>query len=190
MGFLDWFRQKTGRWEGYHVQQSAARAIVADLVVADRGLTGTMTDSETKSEPSAIEMALEAGLPAGAEGLIIAHLRELISDARSASVRSVTLLPSESVLEGSVRGRLVSFRKTYHGEHFSGYRVGDRYVGVVIEHHVVDYWGKLNDSGTQIQEKWWIEPVRGAGGRRAEGSFLLCRLAAQTQCLSAYENPG
>jgi hypothetical protein len=175
----------TGRWEGSYIQCGADHAIAADLIVAGGRLTGTMTDGETESERSVFEMALEAGLPPGADELIIAQLRQLVPDAPGAPVRSVTQLPSASVLEGSVRGRFVSFRKIYRGEHFSGYRVGDRYVGVVLEHHVVHYQGELNDSGTEIQGNWWIEPARGAGGRRAEGSFWLRRLAAQSDCLSA-----
>jgi hypothetical protein len=176
----------TGRWEGNYVQYGAAHAIAADLVVVGGRLTGRMTDRETQSERSVFEMALGAGLPPGADELIIAHLRQLVPDAPGAPVRSVTHLPPASVLEGSVRGRSVCLRKIYQGEHFSGYRVGDRYVGVVLEHHVVHYQGELDDAVTEIHGKWWIEPARGAGGRRAEGSFSLRRLAAQSQGFVAY----
>ena len=164
----------TGRWAGHYWQRGRAHPITAELTQAGERLTGTMRDAETEFEKSVFEAAAEAGLPPGADEQIVAGLREMLPDARG-PVRSTTRLPATSVLEGDVRGRTVSFRKTYQGEHFAGFRVGDREVGVVLEGHVVHYRGQVNDAGTAVEGQWWIDPPPGRGGRRAEGTFTLRR---------------
>jgi hypothetical protein len=166
------FADLTGRWGGFYVQCGAAHPVAANLVVASGRLTGTMTDRAMESERSVFE---KAGLPPQADVQITACLRELLS---AATVRYIPELSSESALEGSVQGREVSFRKTYPGEHITVRRIGDRFVGAIIERHVVHYRGELNDAGTKIEGNWWTEPLLGGGGRSAKGSFVLRRYPA------------
>jgi hypothetical protein len=165
----------TGRWAGHYQQHGHAHPLAAELTQTGDRLTGTMRDEETTFESSVFEAAMEAGLPPGADEQIIIRLRGLFPESPRAPVRSATELPATSVLEGTVRGRTVSFLKTYEGEHFSGYRVGDQRVGVMIPRHEVHYQGHVSDDGTAFEGRWWIEPGPELGGRRTEGSFVLRR---------------
>jgi hypothetical protein len=164
----------TGTWIGHYTQHGRSHPITAELTQVGTRLTGTMHDSDTESERSVFETAAEAGLPPGADEEIVLGLRKMFVDAPQAPVRCAALLPAESRLEGEVRDRTVSFLKTYQGEHFTGFRVGDRYVGAVIEGHQVHYRGELSRDGTSIEGRWWIAPPT-EGGVRTEGGFLLRR---------------
>lgn len=177
----------TGQWRGHYLQHDRARAIVAEWHHAGERLTGTMHDLDPACERSVFEMAVEAGLPPGEEEQIIAWLRAQFPDAPGVPIRSVTHLPPISVLEGTVRGRTVYFRKTYEGERFSGYRVGDRYVGVTIALHVVYYSGQLSDAGTHLEGRWWIQQAPEHGGHRTEGGFVLRRQPERAEAPLAAE---
>ena len=165
----------SGRWVGHYSQHGADHPISADLTQAGPLLAGHMRDSDTVSDKSVFETALDAGLPPGADEQIEHSLRTLFPDACGAPVRATSRLPSDSSLEGHVRGRVITFRKTYQGEHFVGYQVGGHRIGTTVEQHVVHYQGQLGDDGRTIEGRWWIEqdPARGAG--RTEGTFELRR---------------
>jgi hypothetical protein len=166
----------TGRWSGHYRQHGVPHPISARLRQDGLQLSGTMEDGETGTERSVFEAAMDAGLPPGADEEIIARLREMYPDLpRSTPVRAMTILPSASVLEGTVQGRQVSFLKTYQGMHFAGFRVGNERVGRTVDRHSVHYQGELNAEGTVLTGRWWIEPT--LGERRTEGTFELRREA-------------
>ena len=169
------FFDLTGTWVGHYTQQGRSRPIAAELTQSGTRLTGTMHDGETESERSVFESAAEAGLPPGADEQIVLGLRQMFVDAPQAPVRCAAQLPAESLLEGEIWERTVSFRKTYQGEHFTGFRVGDRYVGTVIEDHQVHYRGEISRDGQSMEGKWWINPRPEVGSGRAEGGFALRR---------------
>jgi len=146
-----------------------------DLVQAGDRLTGSMRDEDTCSEVSVFQVAAEAGLAPGADEQIVAALRDLVPDAPSGPVRYVTHLPADSVLDGRVEGRTVSFLKTYQGTHLGGYRVGETFVGSQVTNHAVHYRGEVSPDGTTIEGTWWIDPDPKGGTRRAEGGFTLRR---------------
>jgi hypothetical protein len=166
----------TGTWVGDYYQHSRASPITAELVHSGERLSGSMRDGRTDSTSTVFEVAAEAGLPPGADEQIVARLRELHPDARSSEIRYVTHLPPESALEGWVRGPEVYFLKTYRGDHFSGYKIGDRLVGRQVASHAVQYRGKLSPDGAEIEGRWWIEPDPETGSTRTEGDFSLRRL--------------
>jgi hypothetical protein len=120
-------------------------------------------------------VAVEAGLPPGADEQIDANLRTMIPDAPAGSIRYVTHLPPESHLQGRCDERDVSFVKTYTGTSFSGYKVGDKIVGEQRDGHAVHYEGKLSSDGLEIEGRWWIDADPELGTRRTEGLFLLRR---------------
>src|SRR5262249_13192799 len=149
---------------------------MADLVQSAERLTGMMHDLQPEIDQSVSESALEAGLPPGSDEQIVARLREMVPQSETAPVRHVTKLPENSTIEGWVRGRTVSWMKTYQGIHFGGYRVGDTLVGMQVENHRVQYEGELNADGESIEGRWWIEhDGDGPTRRRAEGTFYLDR---------------
>jgi hypothetical protein len=165
----------TGRWEGSYYQHDRSHPIAAELVQAGEHLSGSMRDGETDSSRSVFDVAFQAGLPPGADEQIVARLREAFPDAPATPIRFLSHLPPESALEGRVKGRALSFLKTYQGTHYGGFAVGDRLVGHSIEGHAVHYSGELSPDGLQIEGKWWIDPPPESGGRPAEGSFTLRR---------------
>jgi hypothetical protein len=165
----------TGQWEGHYEQRDQRRAMAADLLQEGDRLTGTMRDEQTEFEMTVYEMAAECGLPPGADEQIVGALRKQFPEMGGARIRALTTLPAESSLEGRVRGRTVVFRKTYRGEAFSGYCVGERRVGVSVKGHAVEYRGTLAEGGDVIEGSWWIEADNRRGVRRAEGSFVLRR---------------
>jgi hypothetical protein len=165
----------TGHWNGFYSQYDRSHPISADLVQSGDRLTGQMRDEETDSDCSLSEMATRAGLPPGADEQILARLRDMVPDSSGKPVRYASHLPPTSRLEGQVRGQSISFIKKYQGVSFSGFRVGDRLVGVENRAHAVHYQGRLSDDGTEIEGQWWIEADRQHGTVRTEGRFVLRR---------------
>lgn len=168
----------TGEWVGEYYQHGDPHPIEASLVQDGERLTGAMRDGETDSESTVFKVAADAGLPPGADERIEADLRAMFPDARAEPIRFITHLPPESSLEGSVKGDRVQLLKRYQGAHYGGYRVGDKLVGHRIEDHSVQYGGRLSPDGLEIEGRWWIDPIAGAGGHRTEGSFTLRRRPA------------
>lgn len=165
----------TGTWVGDYSQHGRPSPITAELVHSGERLTGSMRDGEPDRTSTVFEVAAEAGLPPGADEQIVARLREMFPDAPSSEIRYVTHLPPESALEGRVRGSTVTFLKTYRGDHFGGYKVGDRLVGRRVSGHAVQYNGRLSPDGMEIEGRWWIDPDPESGTIRTEVSFLLRR---------------
>jgi hypothetical protein len=165
----------TGRWEGNYSQRGRSQPILADFVQADEHLTGSMRDGVTDQERSVTELTFEAGLPPGADEQIVDRLRRMFPDAPATEIRYVTHLPSDSTLEGWVKGLKVYFLKSYEGTHYGGYQIGDVIVGHHNEAHVVHYGGRINANGQEIEGKWWIDESSEDGRRRNEGSFTLRR---------------
>ena len=141
----------TGTWVGDYSQHSRPSPITAELVHSGDRLTGSMWDGTPDRTSTVFEVAAEEGLPPGADEQIVARLREMFPDAPSSEIRYVTHLPPESALEGRVRGSTVTFLKTYRGDHFSGYKVGDRLVGHRVSGHAVQYSGRLSPDGMEIE---------------------------------------
>lgn len=159
----------TGEWTGFYRQHDHVRPISARLVQDGDVLTGTMSDVETDFEMTVTELAQEAALPPGADEVITAKLREVMPEA-TGPIRAVAKLPEHSVVEGRINGDRVEFIKTYQGEHFSGYRVGEQLVGIPHANHQVLYSGMA--FGDVIEGKWLICAGQGT---RAEGDFELRR---------------
>jgi hypothetical protein len=167
----------TGHWIGHYEQRAQKRPISADLVQHGMELKGSMKDGEPDRDFTLFELAVEAGLPPGADEQIYANLRAMVPDAPAGVIRYISRLSPDSRLEGRCEGRTVSFVKTYLGPSFSGYRVGDKLLGEPREGHSVSYEGRLSADSTQIEGLWWIEPSAGQAGRRDEGSLSLRREA-------------
>ena len=166
----------TGRWVGEYQQSGRSAPIEADLAVDDAGrLTGTMHDHEPDQDLSVFEATAAAGLPPGSDEQIEARLRELLPREISGPIRFVTHLPTDSVLDGQVEGSTVAFVKTYRGQSYSGYKVGDAIVGGHSENHCVQYRGRLGPDGATLEGRWWIDADPERLIARAEGSFSLHR---------------
>ncbi len=166
----------TGRWVGDYFQHGREHPLTADFAHIDAHLQGKMTDSVTEFETSVFEAALEAGLPPGADEQIEANLRKQHPELPRGPIRATAMLPAASVLEGEVQGRVVRFRKTYLGEHFTGWKVGDQLVGSTVAVHTVQFRGRISADDNSLEGQWWVEGDRKAGTRRIEGRFLLTRL--------------
>ncbi len=166
----------TGRWAGYYVQRDEQHPLAAELVQTGEQVTGAMTDRDTGREETVFEMAARAGWPPGADEQIVRWLREQIPDQGRAPIRAVSRIPARSSLAGHVEGRVVYFLKTLLGEHFVGYRVGTKEIGVTIKRHTVHYKGQLSEDEAVIEGRWWLDPRKEFGGQRSEGDFLLRRL--------------
>lgn len=169
-------RALTGRWSGHYVQRDQARGMTAELRQDGGTLEGTMRDEQTSFVMTVYEMAAECRLPPGADEEIVKALRHQYPDRAQAPIRALMTLPAESAVEGEVRGRTVTFRKTYRGEAFSGYTIGEERVGVTVRGHAVQYRGRVDEGGGEIDGTWWIDADPRRGLRRTEGSFVLRRL--------------
>jgi hypothetical protein len=167
----------TGQWVGEYVQHDRPYPITADLVQDGERLTGSMCDGHPDRDTSVYEMASQAGLPPGEDEQIVARLRELVPDAAGGPVRYVSHLPAESLLDGRVDGPTVSFRKTYQGLSFGGFRVGDKFVGHERASHAVQYQGQLSPDRAEIHGRWWIDADPDHGTGRSDGFFTLRRQA-------------
>lgn len=159
----------TGNWTGFYRQHDHVRPISAHLVQRGGVFAGTMNDGETSFEMSVTELAQEAALPPGADEVITARLREEVPEEKG-PIRVVSKLPPYSIIEGRIDGDRVEFTKTYQGEHFSGYRVGEKLVGVPRMNHQVRYHGTI--AADVIAGRWLISTGLGIC---AEGEFELRR---------------
>src|SRR5262245_8915426 len=166
----------TGRWVGAYFQHGREHPLIAEFAHIDSNLQGKMTDVVTEFETSVFEAAMEAGLPPGADEQIEANIRKQHPELPRAPIRAAATLPAASILEGEVNGRVVRFRKTYLGEHFTGWKVGDRLIGSTIAGHIVQFRGRIGDDHNSLEGQWWVDGDRKAGTRRLEGGFLLTRL--------------
>ena len=165
----------TGEWEGYYTQSGRRRAIRATVVQDGDRISGTMLDAETDFDRSLFDAAREAGLPPGSDETIDASLRRLHPAVGGGPIRAKSRLPADSRLEGSVDGDRVTFTKTYKGEHFIGYQVGDREIGSAREGHSVEYWGRITEDGNRIEGRWTIYSTESPKGF-LDGTFLLERV--------------
>ena len=169
-------RVLTGRWAGHYVQRDQRRAISAEFLQDGNSLEGTMRDELTSFVMTVYEMAAECGLPPGTDEQIVKALRNQFPERSTSPIKALMTLPNDSSVEGRVRGRSVTFRKTYRGEAFSGYTVGEERVGVTVRGHSVQYRGSVDEGGAQIDGTWWIDADPSRGVQRTEGSFVLTRL--------------
>ncbi len=165
----------TGRWAGAYLQHGREHPIAAQFAQIDSHLQGKMTDIETEFEASVFDAAMEAGLPPGADEQIVSNLRKQYPDLPRGPIRATATLPADSILEGEVRNRIVRFRKTYLGEHFTGWRVGDRLIGSTVSMHVVNFRGRLSDDFDTLEGQWSVDGTNETGMCRLEGSFILRR---------------
>jgi hypothetical protein len=166
----------TGRWVGAYFQHGREHPLTADFAQIDSHLQGKMTDGVTEFESSVFDAAMEAGLPPGADEQIVANLRKQRPDLPPGPIRATATLPSASILEGEVQGQTVRFRKTYLGEHFTGWRVGNCLIGSTVNVHVVQFRGRLSDDANSLEGQWFVDGDQKTGMRRLEGGFILRRL--------------
>lgn len=169
------FADLSGDWEGCYMQSGAWRKITAVIVQTGERVAGSMRDWQTEFERSLFDAALEAGLPPGADEQIDESLRRLHPAERKAPIRSKSRLPSDSKLEGTVRGKFVEFTKTYQGQHFSGYQIGSQEVGWTGEGHAVRYSGRIEADGNRIEGVWTISDAD-SPQRALQGPFWLERV--------------
>ena len=165
----------TGEWEGYYTQSGRKRAIRATVVQDGDRISGTMRDAETDFDRSLFDAAREAGLAPGTDEMIDASLRRLFPAVGRGPIRAKSRLPADSQLEGSVDGDRVTFTKTYQGQHFIGYQVGDQEIGSAKEGHSVEYWGRISEDGGRIEGRWTIYATDSPRGF-LDGAFLLERV--------------
>jgi hypothetical protein len=162
----------TGRWIGRYLQHGQEHPITAHFVQAGESLSGSMRDGHPEGEYALFQFAAEAGLAPGADEQIEANLRKQFANAPTAPIRYVTHLPPESVLESRRKGQTVSFLKSYQGTSFSGYKMGERLLGIEKAGHTVHYEGQLSADGLVIEGRWWIDWRFGAG--HAPSGRLFC----------------
>jgi hypothetical protein len=167
------YRDVSGRWEGFFLQHGLKRPISADIHQEGDHLSGTMSDAETAFESSVSELAMEEGLPPGADEQIVEQVRSLVPGGYRLPVRAETLVPSDSVLDGEVAGDAVRFLKRYQGMSFTGYRIGDTRVGVSGEDQEVQYRGRISPDGNEIEGRWLLANSPAKGLVRTEGGFVL-----------------
>jgi len=165
----------TGRWTGHYFYHDQGRQITAALVHEEKRITGSMRDAETDFEEPLFDMAAKIGFPPGADEQIEAHLRGLLPQGVNEPVRCVSRLPSLSVLQGEFQGGKILFIKTYQGEVFSGFKVGDHLLGQKKDRHAVRYEGKLSSDGMTIEGQWYIPAHPEGAAPRAHGRFVLRR---------------
>lgn len=131
-----------------------------------------MVDGETEFDHSLFEAASQASWPPGTDEQVEAYLRDRYPDAANLPIRIKTVLPSHSLIEGTVDGAFVRFTKVYQGEHFVGYQTGEHRVGQVLKNHTVEYAGRLSSDVRTIEGIWTIHS---AGSLRGyfDGQFVL-----------------
>ncbi|CAN5814177.1 hypothetical protein BH23PLA1_BH23PLA1_28710 [soil metagenome] len=165
----------SGHWTGFYSHHDNPRPITAHLSQNGDSLFGTMNDEVTDFDDSVSELAMEEGLPPGADEQIVEKIRSICPEAPLEPVRAAFHLPSDSTVEGEVQGRAVLFRKTYQGQYFAGFRIGEIRVGKLGEDQEVQYLGTLSPDGNEIQGRWQVLDEDDVPLQRSSGSFVLRR---------------
>jgi len=160
----------TGTWRGYYEQNGQRRGI--SMRVAQRGdsFVGAMHDDET------MWVTKEELQPVDPDEISIGPV----------AVEMLTVLPSESTIEGEVTGSRVTFEKRYRGKHsftvFFDHKElmpgaeGQATANAEIESHRVIYEGELDEAGNAITGIWRIPPPEEMPDIDEEqGAFLLQR---------------
>jgi hypothetical protein len=167
-----------GHWQGHYFQYGQPHPISMELRQDGEQFVGTMRDGHPDKERSVFEMAVDEGLPPGTDETIIEQLRKMFPGSM-APVRAATSLPEMSLLRGWIEGDEVYFLKTYQGQYFHGYKVGEERVGMTLENHFVHYRGQLGADGRSIEGRWWIPADAQRGTGRAEGTFEMTWVGTQ-----------
>jgi hypothetical protein len=168
----------SGRWDGHYTQHDAAREISAEFTHSGPKLVGFMNDFCTMIEGSVDDFVLEQRMPPGSDERIVARIRSMCPGLERFPVRTLVELPPLSTIAGRVERTRIEFVKTYRGEHFAGYQVGDRRIGLRGSDQEIVYQGLLNASGTEIHGRWRVAGIRKAGSfsHRSVGTFVLRRV--------------
>ena len=133
----------TGEWHGHYSQQDMQKRIVATLTQDGDRTFGGMTDLDTVTEQSLYDAVAGTGLPPGTDEQIAERLRKVIPNTGTGPITTRSILPEESKLEGTVSGEFVRFTKSYQGESFHSYEIGDEGIGQTTPGHSVEYSGRL-----------------------------------------------
>ena len=136
-----------------------------------------MSDVDTVTEQSLYDAVTKAGLQPGADEQIAEELRKTIPNAGSDPIKTRTILPDESKLDGTVSGEFVKFTKSYQGESFHSYEIGDKGVGRTTPGHSVEYSGRLSEDRRTIAGTWTIYESAAPRGF-LDGTFELRRVDA------------
>jgi hypothetical protein len=137
-----------------------------------------MNDACTVIEGSVGDLVVEQRMPPGSDERIVARIRSMCPGLEKLPVRTLVEIPPLSTIVGRVQEARIEFVKTYRGEHFAGYQVGDRRIGLRGTDQEVLYQGLLNGSGTEIHGRWQVASIRKAGSfsHRSTGTFVLRRV--------------
>jgi hypothetical protein len=168
----------SGRWDGHYTQHDATRKISAEFTHCGPKLLGFMNDSCTIIEGSVGDLVVQQRMPPGSDERIVARIRSMCPGLEKFPVRTLVELPPLSTIAGRVERTRVEFVKTYRGEHFAGYQVGDRRIGLRGIDQEIVYQGVLNAFGTEIHGRWRVASIRKAGSfsHRSVGTFVLRRV--------------
>jgi hypothetical protein len=169
----------SGRWEGFYTQYNQERPITAELTQEGDRLSGTMADGCTDIAMSISELAMEQGLPPGADEQLVESIRETFPSAPPGPIVTESHLPPDSIIEGDVHGQSVQFLKTYQGQHSAGLRIGETRMPLQIaSQHQVQYHGQVSPDGQEIEGRWSILSGSDEDSTRvrSEGSFVLRRV--------------
>lgn len=174
-GILPYAIELTGQWVGFYTHHDTERPMTAEFAHQGNRLIGFMSDRCTTFEGTVTDQMLEQKMPPGADERIVARIRSMCPGMERFPVRTLVELPRLSIVEGEIDRDHIRFLKTYQGEFFAGYRVGDRRVGVRGMDQEVLYQGSLNETATEIVGHWRLEGIRQAGSfsHRSSGGFTL-----------------
>jgi hypothetical protein len=165
----------TGEWRGHYSQYDQCHRIAATLLQEGSRISGRMSDVDTVTEQSLYDAVARAGYPPGTDEQIAERIRQQHPTGDNGPITTRSVLPKESILEGTVSGEFVRFRKRYQGESFHSFQVGDKEIGHTTPGHAVEYSGRFSVDGSTISGQWRIhEP--GAARGCLKGGFELRRV--------------
>ncbi len=144
----------SGRWVGFYTQHDHPRPIRLQLDQTGDRLEGVMADDCTSIRTPLSDLAIQEGMPPGADERIVATLRASCPELPEDPVIAEVQLSPTSRLEGEIQAQAVRFRKTYQGPHFAGYRIGEYRLGVMGLDQEVDFSGLLSADGKSIEGYW------------------------------------
>jgi hypothetical protein len=179
----------TGEWHGCYQQHQHQRRIVASLVQDGDRISGQMRDLDANTSESLSDAVANAGLAPGADEQIDEQIRKILPEAGREPIITRSVLPTESVLDGTVNGDVVRFTKAYQGQSFHGYEIGERGIGYATPGHSVEYTGRLSRDRKRIIGQWMIYQKDSSHGF-LNGTFELIRGAPDAAWPSTPTKPG
>jgi len=163
---MNWFKKLfrhepkgplSGNWEGFYIQDGTKHRIEAALQHRRTLLTGTMIDLDVETEVPLRQIMNRNEWTQQQTSDFEKEIRGMLPEAINEPIFFRTVLPTTSLLSGTVADTEIHITKTYLGEIHHAYLIGDYCIeGKHEPCHPIEYDGILHQNSSAFIGQWSI----------------------------------